>query len=103
MPSRMLSDVTAHLATLRSLQRHHPPLTTPLFTCGRPIHIARAPGRLDVMGGIADYSGSLVLQLPIAEAAIASVQQTDDGAISVVSLDHFSGVARTFQLSATEW
>lgn len=28
---------------------------------------ASAPGRLDVMGGIADYSGSLVLQWPIAE------------------------------------
>jgi galactokinase len=27
-----------------------------------PIHIARAPARLDVMGGIADYSGSLVLE-----------------------------------------
>lgn len=26
--------------------------------------MARAPGRLDVMGGIADYSGSLVLQVP---------------------------------------
>ncbi|KAA8519358.1 hypothetical protein F0562_013614 [Nyssa sinensis] len=26
------------------------------------IFVARAPGRLDVMGGIADYSGSLVLQ-----------------------------------------
>jgi hypothetical protein len=25
--------------------------------------VARAPGRLDVMGGIADYSGSLVLQV----------------------------------------
>jgi len=32
----------------------------------RPVVIARAPGRLDVMGGIADYSGSLVLQLPLA-------------------------------------
>ncbi len=27
--------------------------------------VAKAPGRLDVMGGIADYSGSLVLQLPL--------------------------------------
>lgn len=26
------------------------------------VFVARAPGRLDVMGGIADYSGSLVLQ-----------------------------------------
>lgn len=29
------------------------------------IFVARAPGRLDVMGGIADYSGSLVLQVQI--------------------------------------
>lgn len=29
---------------------------------------ASAPGRLDVMGGIADYSGSLVLQMPITES-----------------------------------
>ncbi len=28
---------------------------------------AAAPGRLDVMGGIADYSGSLVLQMPISQ------------------------------------
>ena len=27
--------------------------------------IAAVPGRLDFMGGVADYSGSLVLQLPI--------------------------------------
>ena len=27
------------------------------------IFVARAPGRLDVVGGIADYSGSLVLQV----------------------------------------
>lgn len=36
-----------------------------LFAAGSgapPIYVARAPGRLDVMGGIADYSGSLVLQ-----------------------------------------
>lgn len=29
------------------------------------VFVARAPGRLDVMGGIADYSGSLVLQVTI--------------------------------------
>ena len=27
------------------------------------IYVARAPGRLDVVGGIVDYSGSLVLQV----------------------------------------
>jgi L-arabinokinase len=30
------------------------------------VTLARAPGRLDVMGGIADYSGSLVAEMPIA-------------------------------------
>ncbi|PRW59111.1 L-arabinokinase-like isoform X2 [Chlorella sorokiniana] len=39
------------------------------------IFVARAPGRLDVMGGIADYSGSLVLQLPLAEACHVAVQR----------------------------
>ena len=38
------------------------------------ICVTRAPGRLDVMGGIADYSGSLVLQLPIAEACFCALQ-----------------------------
>ena len=32
------------------------------FDDDRPVTIARAPGRLDVMGGIADYTGSLVLE-----------------------------------------
>jgi L-arabinokinase len=36
--------------------------------------VTRAPGRLDVLGGIADYSGSLVLQMPIAEACHVALQ-----------------------------
>lgn len=36
--------------------------------------VARAPGRLDVMGGIADYSGSRVLQLPLAQACHVACQ-----------------------------
>lgn len=51
----------------------------------RPRLIGRAPGRLDVMGGIADYSGSLVLQLPLAEAAYALVQPRRDGQVVVIS------------------
>src|SRR5687767_12134172 len=38
------------------------------------------------MGGIADYSGSLVLQRPIAEAAFAAVQRIDRPVLEVVSL-----------------
>jgi len=50
------------------------------------IVIARAPGRLDVMGGIADYSGSLVLQLPLAEATIVAIQKDPRRVLEVVSL-----------------
>jgi len=56
------------------------------FDPGKPILMARAPGRLDVMGGIADYSGSLVLQRPIAEATFAAIQRTDDSILEFVSV-----------------
>ncbi|HEU4582628.1 MAG TPA: galactokinase family protein [Polyangiaceae bacterium] len=39
-----------------------------------PLLLSRAPGRLDVMGGFADYSGSLTLELPIAEATYVAAQ-----------------------------
>jgi galactokinase len=51
-----------------------------------PVAVSRAPGRLDVMGGIADYSGSLVLQMPIAEATFAAVQVGSSGEIRAMSL-----------------
>jgi galactokinase len=57
---------------------------------GHPAALARAPGRLDVMGGIADYSGSLVLELPLAEAAFALVQhrtQGKSGLLRIATLD----------------
>jgi galactokinase len=53
---------------------------------GVPISVARAPGRLDVMGGIADYSGSLVLERPIAEATWAAIHPTSRPVLEVVSL-----------------
>lgn len=46
---------------------------------GGRLVISRAPCRLDLMGGIADYSGSLVLEWPLAEATLASVCATSDG------------------------
>jgi galactokinase len=57
-----------------------------LFESGALVSLARAPGRLDVMGGIADYSGSLVLERPIAEAAWAAVQRLDRSVLEIVSL-----------------
>lgn len=39
---------------------------------------ASAPGRLDVMGGIGDYSGSLVLQMPISQKTKIQLTLHDD-------------------------
>jgi galactokinase len=69
-----------------------------MFEKGRPIFVARAPGRLDVMGGIADYSGSLVLEMPIAEAAFAAVQPSNDDVIRVVSLGKGKFVRNEFEM-----
>jgi len=44
------------------------------FSSSQPLYVARAPGRLDVMGGIADYSGARVLQLPLECSTSALVQ-----------------------------
>ncbi len=39
---------------------------------------ASAPGRLDIMGGIGDYSGSLVLQMPISQKTKIQLTLRDD-------------------------
>jgi L-arabinokinase len=57
-----------------------------LFEPQTEITITRAPGRLDVMGGIADYSGSLVLELPIAEATLVALQKDDARQLRIVSV-----------------
>src|SRR5690349_11453950 len=46
---------------------------------------ASSPGRLDVMGGIADYSGSLVLQMPIRNQTTVSVKLRTDFICTVKS------------------
>jgi L-arabinokinase len=51
-----------------------------------PVFAARAPGRLDVMGGIADYSGSLVLQWPIREATRVALRPWTAQRISITSV-----------------
>ncbi len=53
----------------------------------RPLRVARAPGRLDVMGGIADYTGSLVCELPLDRAAALVVQARTDSIVKVVSFN----------------
>ena len=49
------------------------------FSTEGKIISATAPGRMDIMGGIADYSGSLLLQMPIKQATTVSFQKRNDG------------------------
>ena len=51
-----------------------------------PIVLARAPGRLDVMGGVGDYSGSLVAEMTIAEAALVALAPRTDRRLRFWSL-----------------
>jgi galactokinase len=55
------------------------------FADDRDIIVARAPGRLDVMGGFADYSGSLVLEWPLADATFVGLQRDPDPTLTIVS------------------
>ena len=81
-----LADVTRFVELLSTLPQHPMAAVQGLFEGGREFAVARAPGRLDVMGGIADYSGSLVLQLPIQEATLAAVQRDPEPILRLVSL-----------------
>ncbi len=73
-----LPDVTKFIETVESSRE--------FFDKSADIFVSRAPGRLDVMGGIADYSGSLVLEMPIAEAVLVALQKSGDANLKIVSV-----------------
>ncbi|MFO1050759.1 MAG: galactokinase family protein [Planctomycetota bacterium] len=97
-----LADTRAFVESLPELA-----LRCSCFRDADLVRIARAPGRLDVMGGIADYSGSRVLELPLDCATHAAIGPRDDRRIRVVSagpergrscevlLDEFRAAARS--------
>lgn len=73
----LLPDVTRFLHLLNA--------SVDFFTHTSPLYVARAPGRLDLMGGIADYSGALVLELPLAVATLVAIQETPEPFITIMS------------------
>jgi galactokinase len=94
IPVRGFSDVRAAgdlvwfqpaLDRLRALRDETDPRLREFFAPDSPVYIARAPGRLDVMGGIADYSGACVLELPLACATTALLQRQEAPRCDVVS------------------
>jgi L-arabinokinase len=54
---------------------------------GKPVRVSRAPGRLDVMGGIADYTGSLVCEMTLDRAAALALQERTDRQLQVFSFN----------------
>jgi L-arabinokinase len=74
------------LERVRSLSTGADPSVAGFLVADRPVVIGRAPGRLDVMGGIADYSGSLVLEMPLACATFAMAQAQDASRLDVLSI-----------------
>ncbi len=50
------------------------------------IVVTRAPARLDIMGGIADYCGSHVFELPLNRAVVTACQARDDNILSAITL-----------------
>jgi len=57
------------------------------FAGPRPLRLSRAPGRLDVMGGIADYTGSLVAEMPLDRAACVLLSERRDRVVQVFSFN----------------
>ena len=79
-------DVQAFIDLLNKLSAHPFAPTRELFSLESDLIVSRAPGRLDLMGGIADYSGSHVLQFPIAEATFAALQLNSERQLNIVTI-----------------
>jgi galactokinase len=66
-----------HVAQLRTEGR--------IFCADRSLFVARAPGRLDLMGGNVDYTGGMVFESTLREATWAAVQLRDDDSIVLIN------------------
>ncbi|MCU0326469.1 MAG: hypothetical protein MUF45_14645 [Spirosomaceae bacterium] len=60
------------------------------FTPNQNIITASATGRMDVMGGIADYSGSLVLQMPLKEKTTVNLASRQDNILNIKSKNMYA-------------
>jgi galactokinase len=84
--SHGLADTVAFIELLNALPESLPSERGAFFDSPGELFLARAPGRLDLMGGIADYSGSLVLEFPIASATHVAIQLQEQNALRIISL-----------------
>jgi L-arabinokinase len=97
--SNLMPDEQEFLDLLNNLDAHPFAAARELFKADADLIVSRAPGRLDVMGGIADYSGSHVLEFPIAEATFAAVQLNAERTLNIVTLLHNDSNHSSFTMS----
>jgi len=98
-----LPDTAAFVETLNALEQSPVAEARRLFDPQIELTVARAPGRLDVMGGIADYSGSLVLELPIQEATFVALQRDPSRRLTIVSLSDSGSEGAVSHVSLSEF
>ncbi len=98
-----LPDAAAFIETLNNLAQNSRTQARRLFHPEAEIIVTRAPGRLDVMGGIADYSGSLVLELPTQEATFVALQRDVSRKLTIVSLLEESSREAAFEMPLTDF
>ncbi|HSB09895.1 MAG TPA: galactokinase family protein [Blastocatellia bacterium] len=101
--SRGVLDAAEFIETINGLERNSVAEARQIFDNQSDVFVTRAPGRLDVMGGIADYSGSLVLQMPIREATFAALQRSRSRKLTIVSLVEEPTRKGFFEMSLDEF
>ena len=96
-------DTHDFLNLLNTLDEHPFKPARRLFNPKPDLIVSRAPGRLDVMGGIADYSGSHVLEFPIAEGTFVALQPIEERLLCIVTLLDDEPHHTSFTMSLNEF
>ena len=65
--------------------------------------VTRAPARLDIMGGIADYCGSNVFEMTLNRAAVAACQAREDKNLYAITLQTDEQLKPSFQMSLDDF
>lgn len=67
------------------------------------IIVTRAPARLDIMGGIADYSGSNVFEMTLNRAAVVACQSREDRNLKALTLQQEGVLRPYFQINLDDF
>ena len=67
------------------------------------IIVTRAPARLDIMGGIADYCGSHVFELPLNRAVVSACQAREDNTLSAITLQVDSQIKQNVRFTLDDF